>query len=141
MWVPLLIAFNMFLLLNLFYWFLERLTHSGQAHCPTGTSKSDGVRHSKCYPVNQILQITIIAARLALPHNWHLKPVGIWDVLGCIISSICGKWHGTQFQVWSFHNLPSHPSNSNTPEPRTSRTRRIIGPIVTSKVVGVVCCK
>jgi hypothetical protein len=52
----------------------QRLTHFGQDHCPIGTSKSGGVR---CHPIEQTSQIIIVAARLALPHNLHFKPVEI----------------------------------------------------------------
>jgi hypothetical protein len=55
----------------------QRLTHSGHDHCPTGTSKSGGVRHSKCHPIEQTSQITMVAARRELPHNLHLKPAEI----------------------------------------------------------------
>jgi hypothetical protein len=53
------------------------LTHAGQDHCPTGTSKSGGVRHSKCHPVEQTSQITMVAARFGLPHNRHFNPAEI----------------------------------------------------------------
>jgi hypothetical protein len=48
-----------------------------QDYCPTGTSKSGGIRHSKCHPVEQTSQITMVAACLALPHNLHLKAAEI----------------------------------------------------------------
>ena len=62
---------------NLFYQNPQRPTHSGQDHCPTGTSKNDGIRHSKCHLVEQTSQITMVVARSMLPHNLHLKPTEI----------------------------------------------------------------
>ena len=53
------------------------LTHSGHDHYPTGTSKNGGIRHYKCHPIELMSQITMVAARQALPHNLDLKPAEI----------------------------------------------------------------
>ena len=68
---------TMFLLRNFFYQNPQCPTQFGQDHYPTGTSKSGGIRHSKCRLIEQMSQITMVAARLALPHNLHLKPAEI----------------------------------------------------------------
>jgi hypothetical protein len=44
----------MFLLLNPFYQNSQCLIHSKQDHCPTGISKSGGVKYSKCHPIEQM---------------------------------------------------------------------------------------
>jgi hypothetical protein len=110
----------------------------GQDHCPTGTSKSSGVRHSKCHLMEQMSQITIVAARLALPHNL----AKICDVPGCTVHQCVASDMACNCACdLSITCHYAQGSKSNTLKPRTSCTRKIIHPTVTSKVIGTVCCK
>jgi hypothetical protein len=117
------------------YW-----VHQGQNHLPTPTSSIGGMRHPICQLQKHLSQINIASTLETCSHNMHHKLVRTATKDGSIWPSTMKRWHGTQLHTWSFHVLPSRPSNNNTIEGKTFYTYKITHPTITSKVVDVIFC-
>jgi len=113
----------------------------GQTHYPIRTTSIGGIMHAIYQPLEHLSHTNIWVAPPLDPHNIYFKLAHITAKLGSIVPSTFGRWHGAQLHTWSFQTTPSWSSNMRTLEASTSRTRKIVWPVVTSNVVSAICYK